>query len=143
MELLYVSKVAAMRNLASIISSVQQSIKNIWKEGTYCNRHCMYINTDQLQRCKYIKSHLPTNVFAQSSTHEQDQLCEMTVCHIALQRYSDSQLHLCWKAVCRQAFLFDSCSKATAVLSIALFLLSTCTFFNMLQHLEDLRDKGK
>lgn len=60
--------------------------------------------------------------FAQSSTHEQDQLCEMMVCHIALQRYSDSQLHLCWKAVCRQDFLFDSCSNTTAVLSIAFFI---------------------
>lgn len=94
MELLYVSKVAAMRNLASIISSAQQSIKaaNGRKAPPL---YVQYINTDQLQRCTYIKSHLPTNVLAQWSPHEQDQLCEMTVCHTALQRYSDSQLHLC------------------------------------------------
>lgn len=92
--------------------------------------------------CTYIKSHSPTNAFTQSHTHEQDQLCEMTVCHIALQHYSDSQLHLCWKAVCRRAFLFDSCSKKDCSPIYCFFLLSTCTFFNMLEHLEDLRDKG-
>lgn len=80
------------------------------------------------------------HTFAQLSTHEQDQPCEMTVTLHSI------QIHSCTfaeeQSVVKPFYLTAVPTRLQSYL-LLFFLLTTCTFFNMLQHLEDLRDEGK
>lgn len=129
LECSYVLKVAAVCNLWSLISSAQQIDKSYLMEGSqipYVREH----RPTAALHVLYIKSHLPPECI-RAITHTRISCVRWLCVTLHSQHYSDSQLHLCWKAVCRQAFLFDSCSEKTAVLSVAFYyqhaLFSTCS----------------
>lgn len=139
LECSYVLKVAAVCNLWSLISSAQQIDKSYLMEGSqipYVREH----RPTAAPHVLYIKSHMPPRMHPRNHAHT-DQLCEMTVCHIALPTLFRFTAALVLKSsLSSSLFIWQLLRKDCS--PICCFLLSTCTFFDMLEHLEDLRDKG-